>query len=200
MKVITGAFLWNETVRFTLRFIEQRTEQFKVNGVGCGTVTDMPYSIWKWPWPVELLSRYVPEVWKNKKAWRQPISLPVFEYLQSYLYTMWWGQKNSWGVTIGSLRTKYTNQVLPPVTIRCFIVSCFKFVFFIFVFHCYLMYPLKRDVKCNSFRDTNSPPPNLPTSASITASEARVSQSRFLYWRELPSIDKVKNPQHNIPL
>jgi hypothetical protein len=42
MKVLTGAFLWNERIRFTLRFIEQRTEQFKVNGVGCGTVTDMP--------------------------------------------------------------------------------------------------------------------------------------------------------------
>jgi len=47
MKVLTGAFLWNERVRFTLRFIEQRTTQFKVNGVGCGTVIDMPYSICK---------------------------------------------------------------------------------------------------------------------------------------------------------
>ena len=34
--------IYMERIGFTLRFIEQRTKQFEVNGVCCGTVTDMP--------------------------------------------------------------------------------------------------------------------------------------------------------------
>ena len=57
---------------------------------------------------------------------------------------VWWGQKNSWEITIGSLRTKYTNQVLSPVTSRCFTVSCFKFVFLIFCFSLLLAVSLQK--------------------------------------------------------
>ena len=57
---------------------------------------------------------------------------------------VWWGQKNSWEITIGSLRTKYTNQVLSPVTSRCFTVSCFKFAFLIFCFSLLLAVSLQK--------------------------------------------------------
>jgi hypothetical protein len=53
-----------------------------------------------------------------------------------------------------SLRNKYTNGVLPPVTSRCFTVSCFKLVFLMFVFHCFFLNPFKCDVQSSSFRDT----------------------------------------------